>query len=317
MPYWQGWVEPTDWTPYYLVVEYNPQKAGAEIVQRIEVPSGLFAHYTNGNFFLVTGRGVNTFDLSYDIHIKDFIGWDTAKLFPVSNEDEFCYIDQCFGIISIDNHIIIEAGLYAGKYYNQDHTGVTDVKGFNRILEQQNDTFVVKEDFAGLSEYNRINNIYFNQSTNDLYTAKSETYNDSQGVFRFREKIYKYHYNKDADTFESTNISCTLTEGYNYPVDVFMTDSNIIMYHYYRSPLTQIDNDIYIYPFFNTEKFKRVNLIFLNLTEKIISAFSDDQNNIWIYYEKYDSDVREYKYELLKLRLLDEEATDNEYRKKD
>jgi hypothetical protein len=43
--------------------DYNPQEAGAEIVQRIDAPAGLFVTWTNGHYYMVAADKIVIFDI--------------------------------------------------------------------------------------------------------------------------------------------------------------------------------------------------------------------------------------------------------------
>ena len=68
--------------PDHTVYDYNPQKAGAEIVTRINMPAGYFVNYTNGHYYLLSDNGACIFDLSGDeiISIED-VTFDINDLF--------------------------------------------------------------------------------------------------------------------------------------------------------------------------------------------------------------------------------------------
>ena len=49
-----------------IVYDYNPRKAGAKIVRRVDAPKGYYVTRTNGHYYMITADKIIIFDIRYN-----------------------------------------------------------------------------------------------------------------------------------------------------------------------------------------------------------------------------------------------------------
>ena len=149
--------------------------------------------------------------------------------------------------------------------------------------------------------------MYFNDNK-ECFTVSDycNYYNKSIKCYKFNENEYR---------FEKKN-----TINFDKPGYIFFSNKYLFFNHYYPPNFGDTTNFLYIYQInsdYSLTEVKKINLIFLNRRSGLLSVFTDNNDNIWIYEYIYDSDYKIYKHKFHQLKLLDTEASDNEFIKHD
>ena len=285
--------------------DYNPQKAGAEIVQRIDAPAGLFVTWTNGHYYMVAADKIVIFDIQNgEMRIIKAIPYQLEQLCPeIEITKEFLH---SFGIVSFDDRFIF--GLYTPKIFmrfRQEKSIAEKIfpqlkpgyRSFYGILSLNDDgSQLCFEDMTSdLTDSHFINAMYYNETTEQLYIGEIENSN------RVDKRTVCYHYNTGTSYFEKQNEYKIKNIGY----EIFITDKYFITANYGFRYRYLVDNQIDIRLLDELDKLRTVDLFALGLHYPPLSVFSDDDGNIWLYEREYDSETKQDKYELLKLKLLE------------
>ena len=286
-----------------IVYDYNPRKAGAKIVRRVDAPKGYYVTRTNGYYYMITADKIIIFDIRYNkMKIIREIPYQLEQLCPNVDKD-FLHVR---GIFQINNKIYF--GLYTkirGLRYAPNKQQVISVAladdrpRFKAFLSLNDDrTQLSYADITSdLMEPQEIERMYYYESDEDLLVYQ---YTNSKMLVR-------YHYNSNTDHFEKQDEIDIQDYGFKWdPSTFFFTDrySFANRYDFHLNSIL-VKNDLDILFRGETEIFKTINLFHLGIHYPLLSAFSDDDGNIWLYVREYDSETQQDKYELLKLKLLE------------
>ena len=87
--------------------EYNPQEAGAEIIQRIDAPKGLFISKTNNHYYMFDIGKITVFDISNDsLNILSNIPYNLKEFYPYCDNEFYASFLKGFGIFEINDKIV-------------------------------------------------------------------------------------------------------------------------------------------------------------------------------------------------------------------
>ncbi|MBR6198964.1 MAG: hypothetical protein IKQ61_01725 [Spirochaetales bacterium] len=279
--------------PVEQVIEYIPEKAGAEITKRIPFGHYDYVNYQNNQLYALSNGGSTDTVTFYDLTNDTVIVKNTLYIPKMTFSEYYRYVDTlCLNIIN--EEIILLSSIRdnaANKSYNA-------LLCYNEI-----DSSITFYDHS--SDFDNIDSMcqfYFDSN----YFA----YFAPQKYYRTYQKLHKYHYNIEEKTFllkENKNFN-----NYGY---IFLTQNYCMLNDYGVDPASDVLNVLYIYYDYNSSPMKKINLNFLNLNSEIFGAFSDSDGNIWLAGKEYDSNTNTHSYELLELKLLTTEAAEDEYRR--
>ena len=255
--------------------EYNPQKAGAEIIAQYNVPKGLFANRQNDLFYMICENKILCFDISADeLNIQREINFDTSSI----SDNPLLY---AYGFADFGDKLIFLAS--CDKY------------GDDKML------------LSVSTEGGQIS--YSEDVSADLGNAEALYYDDANDIL-FLSIKYKY--------YDRSIISCCKKDLGNYeeiskvkydesvPTFFLLSDKAFCATKVYQDSSWCVHFYLHFYMEFVEEKYTTVELGYLNLdVNNILSVFSDDDGNIWLYVREYDGETKQDKYELLKLKLLE------------
>lgn len=289
-------IQEIDHTP--TVFEYNPKQAGAKIVNRINAPAGIYVTYTNKHYYLITADKIVIFDIHKDkIQIIREIPYQIEQL---CNDVEYEFL-RSIGCFHLGDKVFW--GLYTKNriLHREERLWPTALrksqKSFQGIFSLNDDgTHLCYADITeDLSNSLPVKAMYFDEEKNLLYTGVSKNHKDH--VFEV------YHYYTHTDSFKKQN---EWTIDYSEVTNFYITNKYVMteIYHLFRRA-TIVCNAIDIYRLGETSRMKTIWLPRLGLRYPPLSAFSDDDGNIWLYVKEYDSETQQDKYELLKLKLLE------------
>ena len=284
------------------IIEYNPQKAGAEIVNRIDAPNGLYVSYTNHHLYLISIDKIIIFNLSGDnIQIENEYSFRIDDFYPDITDDGCREHLTCKGIINQNSKLTFILQTEQWSIARHDYTFPVwlseEYNYFNGILVYDiNNSQLNYSDLSVDIDYNnKTDCIFYNISNQMLYVAEK--------VSGTEEKIYRYSYSDYIGSLYDKS-SCSLRE-YSTLSHFFITDDYMIDgYYHIRSNGEWISSYLYIRKILQSELIREITLTYLNLRCPPLSAFSDDKGNIWLYVKEYDSEAEQDKYEMLKLKLL-------------
>ena len=289
-------IQETDHTP--TVFEYNPKRARAKIVQRIDAPAGIYVTYTNKHYYLISIDKIVIFDIHKGkIQIIREIPYQIEQLIP---DVEYDFL-RSIGCYHLGDKVFF--GLYTKSriLHREERLWPTALRksqtSFQGILSLKDDgTQLCYADITDdLSISLPIKAMYFDKGKKLFYTSVSKTYKDH--VFEV------YHYDDQADSFKKQN---EWTIKYYEDANFYITNKFVMLeiYHLFRRA-TIVSNAMVIYRLGETNSMKTILLSSLGLRYSPLSAFSDKAGNIWLYVREYDSETQQDKYELLKLKLLE------------
>ena len=274
------------------VIEYKPEKAGAEITKKIPFGHYDYVNYQNNQLYtLCNGASTDTVTF-YDFTNDGVITKKTVKIFKKSFAEHYIYKNtQCLNIIN--DEIILLANITDNS---------TDKSFYSLLHLNENDSALTFYDHS--SDFEDKDSIYQFYYDNDNHIAYSTT----QKYYRKNQDIKQYNYDESKEKFLQLGVKKFNEYGY-----VFLTQNYFMLnLHDYYPDVTNL---FYIYRNYADSSLKRVNLTFLGMDDKLCGAFADDDSNIWLYVSKYDSKTERYNSNLLKLKLLTTEAAENEYRR--
>ncbi|MBR6199914.1 MAG: hypothetical protein IKQ61_06585 [Spirochaetales bacterium] len=286
-----------------IVYDYNPRKAGAKIVRRVDAPKGYYVTRTNGHYYMITADKIIIFDIRYNkMKIIREIPYQLEQLCPNVDKD-FLHV---MGILQINDKIYF--GLYTdirGLQYDSKRELVIsfaladESPRFSGILSLNDDgvQLCYADITADLSDEKYMRQIYYDEISRTLTIF----------CFTNTRKILCYKYNIQTKSFEKTDEKTFRDYGVSdFIRSIYFTDKYYITQrlHFHFNALL-VENYIDILFRGETEIFKTINLFHLGIHYPLLSAFSDDDGNIWLYVREYDSQTKQDKYELLKLKLLE------------
>ena len=283
--------------------DYNPKAAGAEIVQRIDAPAGLFVTRTNGHYYMITADKITVFDIQNNkMQIIREIPYQLEQLCP-NVDKNFLHGSSIF---QINNKMYF--GLYTdmrGLRYDSDRKQVIsfaladDSPRFKGILSLNDDgTQLCYADITSdLMEPQKIERMYYYESTKELLVNQ----------YTYSKILVRYHYNSNTGHFEKQDETDIRDYGFKWDNSVyFFTDRYSFANRYdFHFNYILVTNYLDILLHGETEIHKTIALFKLGIHYPLLSAFSDDDGDIWLYVREYDSETQQDKYELLKLKLLE------------
>ncbi len=263
---------------------YNPAKAGAKIVKRIKMEKESYVSYQNHQFYAIFYDNDN----------------DRISFFDIANDKA-----------AFKKQIIIPKTTFLSDYTYKATCSVNIINGTIVLLaevtnQNTNETFnsllTFNENSNTLSFYDHCPD-FENLAKMELFfydTLEKKAYlsdkSKSLAVLKFKPDIYDYDksaakWNKDASHGNYIFINC--------PEYMSLSHRHTIGLYYDRWPNESRLSFLYIYHNHDPEDYKKLDLTFLGLKYPPLSAFSDDDGNIWLYV------CENSKYELLKLKLLE------------
>ena len=276
--------------PVDQVFEYNPKKAGAEIVARISFDDCNYMNYQNNQLYSVqNGKSADTVTF-YDF-TNDTV---TAKKAITIPKSLFCkhytYIKtQCVNIIN--DKMILLAKI-------SDNS--SDMSFSSLIRFDENDSSMIFYDHSSDFENNQSIYQFYYDTNHSLYLSMKMYYYAGQ-------KISQYCFDLSEQKFIPDDNITFSDSGY-----IFLTHDYCTMNHYGVKPNAEVFNYLYINRY-NKQERKKLNLTFLNIRNRLRGAFFDDEN-IWICAYIKDNSTQLSSCYLLKLKLLGNEPAENEFR---
>ena len=256
--------------------EYNPQKAGAEIIAQYNVSKGLSVNRQNDLFYMICENKILCFDISADeVQIQREINFD----FTAISNDPILHV---YGFADFGDNLIFLAS--CDKY--GDDKIMLSVNAENGQISYSED---VSADIANAES------MYYDDINDILYLSFENRYKD--------RRIVSFTKN-DIGIFENG------TEIRQHTIPVFLSGNGFCAYTYNQDSSWTLHEYVHIYKDYKTQNISMVELGYLRMrffssSNKLLSAFSDDDGNIWLYVREYNSETKQDKYELLKLKLLE------------
>ncbi|MBR6199913.1 MAG: hypothetical protein IKQ61_06580 [Spirochaetales bacterium] len=279
--------------------DYNPKAAGAEIVQRIDAPAGLFVTRTNGHYYMISADKITVFDIQNNkMQIIREIPYQLEQLCPNVDKN---FLHAAKGIFQINNKIYF--GLHTdlrGLRYNAKkelvmvlsalEAGRPVFKGMLSLNDDGN-RLEYADITTDLCNDQYFSGMYYDKALQDLIVYDNNILDKT---------LYHYHYNSQTQHFEQQNEQKLQFRSYS----LFITDKYFVSNRFgFRAGYILLNNYLDILLHGETEIHKTIALFKLGIHYPLLSAFSDDKGNIWLYVREYDSETQQDKYELLKLRL--------------
>ncbi|MBR6198963.1 MAG: hypothetical protein IKQ61_01720, partial [Spirochaetales bacterium] len=207
------------------IIEYNPQKAGTEIIKRINAPSGLYVSYTNHHHYLVGTDKIIVFNLSDDdIQIENEYSFRIDDFYPDITDDGCIEHLTCKGIIDQNGKLtfILQTEQWCitrDEYTVPVHLS-EEYNYFNGILvyDINNSQLNYSNLSVDINYNNNTDCIFYNISNQMLYVAEK--------VSGTEEKIYRYSYSDYIGSLYDKS-SCSLRE-YSTLSHFFITDDYMI-----------------------------------------------------------------------------------------
>ena len=233
--------------------EYNPQKAGATIISKIDVPAGYFIGYTNHHYYQIGYDQIIIFDLSADnINVIKSVPFDVDNIY---SQDDIVFRHHCTGIMQSDNRI------YFIMKKSINTTGV--------ILSVNDDGDDLHKDGMpfDMQSFYPVDTFYLDSSANELYVGYRKTYQN--------EFIYRYSIKPETQEIEQQNYKCEIYDQFGIH-KIYITQNFVCCESNY-------DDTIVIYRKDKTEKTRTIYTRYLNVNHKVLSVFEDECGNMWLY----------------------------------
>ena len=285
--------------PVDQVFEYNPKKAGAEIIARIPFHKADYVNYQNGQLYsLVYGKSEDTIKF-FDLTNDNIIEKKTIAIPKTTFWEHYTYnYTQCVNIINDEMILLVnltdnstDKNFYSMLRFDENYSSLT-------FYDHSSDFTDSNVEYKYYYEYS----LYYDSDTHNVYSVTEIDCND-------KHTIRQYHYDESEEKFLVISDKTIYESGY-----VFPTHDYCLFNCYYVTPNAAVIDELCIYRDYNYSSAKKLNLTFLNLSYELIGAFFVDEN-LWLCAIEYNPDTRQYKYQLLKLKLLNTNAAENEYPK--
>lgn len=257
------------------ISEYNPQKAGAEITARYNMPKGLYVNRQNDLFYMICENKILCFDISADeLNIQREINFDTSSI--LDNP-----LLHAYGFADFGDKLIL---LVSCDKYGDDKMLLS--------VSTEGGQISYSEDVS--ADLGNAEALYYDDANDILYLSFKNRYMNRSIVSLTKNEI---------GVFEKD------TEMRQHRIPVFLSGNGFCAYTYNQDSSWTLHEYIYIYKDYKIQNNSKVELGYLRMrffsSEKaLLSAFSDDDGNIWLYVREYDGETKQDKYELLKLKLL-------------
>ncbi len=267
--------------------DYEPDKAYAEIVQRLNAPKGFYAEYTNHHYYIVDDGKIIIMDSVVNPQTKKEIEYNWRNFYQDS--DDWTYqISGGSGIMELNGRITFMmtltqqfSGSDKGLHY---HYPIFSVKA-------DGSDFGFSDITADIVSFEKLDNFYYDNDTSKLYTALYRSY-DSKELNRYRYDSSSQHFVKDdynviVDDYDLTEFYLT----YKKMAAVLYFDD-----HYED----WVVNRLTVFTDYDSRKFQQVDMTHLGLKNKPLAVFCDEDST-WLYVENEAADGH---YEFLKIKCI-------------
>ena len=305
--------------PNKTVYEYNPRKAGAKVLKRINVPAGYGMTYLNGHFYMLADNRLSIFDLSDNeiLPVRD-ITFDSVDI-----QIEYKKIRLC-GLLECDNQIIFMTSDFFKKGKN-----IFSINTLEHRLYYADISADIQHHLPDLCT--NLEYFYYDGSSDSIDVCFSNI-GDSETKKFFVYKCKDVHGMNHLETEELVE---SISNPHFYSM-LNLSHHGCILGQYAGLPNRSIVNSLLIYKDYRNLPFHKIDLCYLLIDNRPLSAFSDDNGDIWLYVREpsqgsdghlrrkllgTDADVQQAqgrkacadaqvaddpcdKYELLKLKLL-------------
>ena len=281
----------------YIVREFNPQKAGADIAARIALPS--YAYYVtclSEKCYSLYDNSIGIYDLTNDdLIFINKLSFNLNQIYNDQSEDYKYTISQCRGLL----------------VYKEKVTAIINIKKTH--TKKSNDISYLWEALSvSLIQPNNCWNDTDNFTIQKLDFGQTYWYDCSEDILfvgNYREyrvnnatNITKYYYDKEEKSFELLN-KIEFVYNNNYYEDCenglfLVNDYFLYRACYFEYPTDNSNSYLSIYSNYELQNVKTIHLDYLQF-RSVTSAFSDSKGDIWLYV------CQNSKYELLKLKLLE------------
>ncbi len=271
------------------VIEYNPQKAGAKITKRINLPKKYgYIDCINSQLYWVTVNNVYIFDLTCDesddkMDIIKSIPFNIHTLYTDTTSDKYG-VQSILGVVDFDNTITLFLSIR--KYvYNKQGSVIK-----SSILK---DKFTL--DYDGNLSYSDLTVDILDEwknkyvQYNDAWYIKNAHYDDNNKCL-YVVTLCNDNYVNIFSKYVEKNYCFEIDETVKIPID---TITNFTFYTS-DSPLfcvrSRIDRDfgtesiiqLRIYPSYQSNTYKEVDLTYLDLRTEPLSVFYY-KDHCWLY----------------------------------
>lgn len=282
------------------IYEYNPQKAGAEILKTVNVHRGKFADYTNNHFYIVDSDKVGIFDITNDetcdkMNIIKSIQFNVRTLYADITSDNY-FLSSIEGIFDCDNQIVIHwtaASQYQAAIQIQDTVeSVTRYKYREDFVKLDYDGTLTFSDLS-IDLPGGVTHLHYDNQTQYLYTNKRVSYTQNGNV------VLRYKYSQQSKTFEKDkDFSNIIYPNVISNEGVFVNETGFAFYNS-NGQMGDCYATIYVYSDYENPNYKTVNTNYLNL-KNIPDSILFDGNHFWIYYHRFLSN----DYKLIEINVL-------------
>ena len=279
-------------------IEYNPEKAHAEIVQRVNAPKGLYAEYTNHHYYIIDDGRITVLDDINNHKTKKEISYNWRQYYNDSLECTYKVICGN-GIMEHNNKITFmltleQRYLSTPEYY----TYYNDRKIYYKYplfsVDSDGTNFCMSDITVDIASAERMDGFYYDNDEAMLWVILYRSY-DTRELHRYKYNSMQSHFVRDDYTpkikYDFGQIYLTK----NKITDVFYCDNR--RYDWISSILT-------VFTDYNAQEYQTVWITSLGLSDKPLSSFCDE-DAVWLYVTDGTSDsYPDGHYEFLKIKCL-------------
>ena len=278
--------------------DYDPDNAYAEIVQRVNVPKGFYAEYTNHHYYIVDDGKIIIIDSVVNPQTKKEIEYNWRKFYQDSDDWTYLIVGGS-GVMELNGRITFMMTLKqkftdaSSRYYYRYEKNYYHYPIFS--VNTDGSDFCLSDITADITSFERLDNFYYDNDTSKLYVALYRSY-DSKELHRYRydsssQHFVKEDYNVVIDNYDLTEFYLT----YKKMAAVLYFDDQ---YEYW------VVNRLTVFTDYASRQFQQVNMTHLGLRDKPLAVFCDE-DSVWLYVTDGTSDSYPGgHYEFLKINCL-------------